>query len=550
MAQLPVEQISPSVVLHNPNFFLAPRKYSPSDMSDELLGVQTHCWSDEKILVSPLDPSPTHDADEFPPPRDSMRKSSMSFIDTVLRRRKTGSSDYSQHLRPLPDHELNQRKTPSRQSSMQFIPQIVPDFELNREDPRYLRSTTVSVALRPSNEAVEYYTPTSPVAPDRKPYASGQEYALENMRATYIQEIQDRDARIAHLENQLADMVAQITEISQDRKRLQSQLRNTQNTQNGPRRSVKTVPWASKSTARVREELSILEKRMRSWAVKYTVSDPRDLEQVTAEEKNSVLKELDGFCIERDWDRLMRTMPIVLHRIPALLTQAMLSRAIFTGVFVRPFFAFTESEEETTDDWASSRMLTSIYTAMMDVNESEAHTWRSQMLRILSTPPPDSTESVLHQRMREVINELAVDFLNGPIQALFRPPKENLEIVRRNQELYNLYHDAGELALSLWRQRAFMKFHNLHGLQIFRTGNPAMAAHPLQQLDMDDERLDGKRVLLVVQPAIVAYGDEDAQNYDMCKVWAEGVVLVDEHEGEDFQSMAVHMPSTDRMGWD
>ena len=138
---------------------------------------------------------------------------------------------------------------------------------------------------------------------------------------------------------------------------------------------------------------------------------------------------------------------------------------------------------------------------------------------------------MLAQRVREVTSELAVEFLNGPIQALLRTPRTEAELVKRNQELYSLYHSAGALALSLWTQRAFMKFHNLHGLQRFRTGNPAMTAHPLQHLSEDDERLDGKRVLLVVQPAVVAYGDEEAQNYDMCKVWAKGVVLVDENEG-------------------
>lgn len=143
---------------------------------------------------------------------------------------------------------------------------------------------------------------------------------------------------------------------------------------------------------------------------------------------------------------------------------------------------------------------------------------------------------MLAQRVREATSELAVDFLNGPVQALLRAPRSEAELVKRNQELYALYHSAGALALSLWTQRAFMKFHNLQGLRRFRTGNPAMTAHPLQHLSEDDERLDGKRVLLVVQPAVVSYGNEDAQNYDLCKVWTKGVVLVDENEGRNRQT--------------
>ena len=42
----------------------------------------------------------------------------------------------------------------------------------------------------------------------------------------------------------------------------------------------------------------------------------------------------------------------------------------------------------------------------------------------------------------------------------------------------------------------------------------------------DGAILDGRRVQAVIQPAIVAYGNEDGTNYDRHKIWAKAVVWV------------------------
>jgi hypothetical protein len=57
-----------------------------------------------------------------------------------------------------------------------------------------------------------------------------------------------------------------------------------------------------------------------------------------------------------------------------------------------------------------------------------------------------------------------------------------------------------------------------------------MSAHRLQQLDEDDERLDGNRILACIQPAVLAFGNESGENYDTSKLWANAVVLVEANE--------------------
>jgi hypothetical protein len=53
-----------------------------------------------------------------------------------------------------------------------------------------------------------------------------------------------------------------------------------------------------------------------------------------------------------------------------------------------------------------------------------------------------------------------------------------------------------------------------------------MNAHQLHCLDDDDHRLDGKMVLASIQPAVLAYRNEDAECYDVSKIWVPAVVVV------------------------
>jgi hypothetical protein len=163
------------------------------------------------------------------------------------------------------------------------------------------------------------------------------------------------------------------------------------------------------------------------------------------------------------------------------------------------------------------------------VDETEAHIWRSQMLRLLSVPPVDSaTDSLLSYKIREVSTGLAVEFLKGPIRLLLRQTQDNADHGKRDQELQRLYHGAGELSLSLWTQRTWMRRYHLSELADFRTDHSMVTAHRLHHLDEDDHRLNGKKILAVIQPAIVAFGNEDAEHYNNGKIWAKAVVIVDE----------------------
>lgn len=48
----------------------------------------------------------------------------------------------------------------------------------------------------------------------------------------------------------------------------------------------------------------------------------------------------------------------------------------------------------------------------------------------------------------------------------------------------------------------------------FAIASPIMVAHRLHHLDEEDRRLDGKQVLLVFRPVVLAFGTVNAEHYE------------------------------------
>ncbi|KAL4919681.1 hypothetical protein BDW62DRAFT_216829 [Aspergillus aurantiobrunneus] len=276
----------------------------------------------------------------------------------------------------------------------------------------------------------------------------------------------------------------------------------------------------------VRDELAKLGEKIRNWAKKYSAASLEDLSALSGKEQEAVIKQLRRFTSQADWDALIGSMPFSQSKIPALLVQALLARDIFERIFGDPFFAFTRLECEST--LPDSKEMMRVYFTMGRINETDAHIWRSQTLQNLSKSSGPETKSFVQQRLDSICSKLPSNFVSGPAGVLLRPVKDGGGSTPREKELYALYNGAAQLASCLWMQRTYIICQSQQHLPVFNVANPAMSAHRLHQLDEDEIRLDGKRTLLVVQPAIVALGSEDAEHYDRRKVWAPAIVVVGE----------------------
>jgi hypothetical protein len=95
--------------------------------------------------------------------------------------------------------------------------------------------------------------------------------------------------------------------------------------------------------------------------------------------------------------------------------------------------------------------------------------------------------------------------------------------------LADIYSYAGQLSLSVWTQRSFLECPKLQQTSHFFNGNEEMNAHAFHHLDdEEDTRLDGQPIIAMVQPAILAFGNDNAEHYEQHKVWAKAIVLIHE----------------------
>ncbi|KAL4958912.1 uncharacterized protein BDV14DRAFT_206163 [Aspergillus stella-maris] len=291
-------------------------------------------------------------------------------------------------------------------------------------------------------------------------------------------------------------------------------------------RSVSGYRFPPKEDGTIRAEFSKFGDQIRPWTRRFGGVSFAALENAPPKEREAIVKQLGGCTAHQNWQDLVKEVPIASSKIPTVLLQALLAKDVFNKLFTDPFIAFIESEGG--QSTPAPEQMNELQRIMAKINESQAHIWRSETLRNLLQAPDHKGASFLQERMDKICRSLATDFLSGPARTLMQPAKNSSETTQRQQELQALYTQASRLALSLWTQRASMRCLSIRDLPLFSVANPITSVHRLQHLDEDDTRFDGGRILLVVQPAILAFGTEHAENYDQFKIWAPAVVLVSE----------------------
>jgi hypothetical protein len=96
---------------------------------------------------------------------------------------------------------------------------------------------------------------------------------------------------------------------------------------------------------------------------------------------------------------------------------------------------------------------------------------------------------------------------------------ENEEFARF-EELAQMIRTAGEVSAVLWAQNAQMRpsKRDIEGEFIFSNDSTSIRAHPCMCLGKANRQYDGRRVQLIIEPALFAAGSENGKNYDQLKI--------------------------------
>lgn len=205
----------------------------------------------------------------------------------------------------------------------------------------------LSARLRQANHRIDYL-----MAKERE---SRQE--LESLKTcleeahldnTYLQHrlsqiVEDNEAKAIHIrvtQGKLATSHRQLQEIRRDNAKLQEEVRVAQDAVFRATAKKETAPMEDRE---VRDKFVALEEKLRGWARNYAVDDIGKLHSASKSEMNRLISQLGGYCIQEDWSKLQSRFSSLKKKIPFMLSQAVLARAIFEEIFGCAFFVFPTS---------------------------------------------------------------------------------------------------------------------------------------------------------------------------------------------------------------
>lgn len=155
-----------------------------------------------------------------------------------------------------------------------------------------------------------------------------------------------------------------------------------------------------------------------------------------------------------------------------------------------------------------------------------AHQWRSQTVELIDPQHGDGHKDA-HRRKEDYYRHLVTIFEQSPAQLLYRECDEAGRTERR-KHLTEVFSSTGHFFSKLWAQKNNIRTMGLRELakEGFDSRHESYEAHAAHRLDEGDQTMDGMPIQMVVEPAIIADGNERGEAYGSLKVWAKAVVWI------------------------
>ncbi|RJE19735.1 hypothetical protein PHISCL_07927 [Aspergillus sclerotialis] len=256
-------------------------------------------------------------------------------------------------------------------------------------------------------------------------------------------------------------------------------------------------------------DLSSLQVYVKRWVNEFAASEPQDLERLSDSQKCTIISSFKGYCVQEDWDTLMGHLSD-LHRdmILEVFLETLLLKEVFEKIF-NPLSA----------------------------NPFSATLWRSETIRLANSvkvKQANNTElgSYHQERRNSLLSQFVDTTLSGtPIQWLLKKPESQEEEKERRERLYELYQVAAETASTHANARGHYEFHRLDRLpETFDQASKTMEAHTYHFIAKESTRLDGRRVLIVVQPGVTLQWISETF-MDGLTVCSPAYIVVEDPEG-------------------
>ncbi|KAK6527307.1 hypothetical protein TWF281_010493 [Arthrobotrys megalospora] len=218
---------------------------------------------------------------------------------------------------------------------------------------------------------------------------------------------------------------------------------------------------------------------------------------------------------------------------PQIIVQGLLSHFAVENLLKQPFRLLPTQNEAPRSEDSISGVLQKLYDSFLQFDAPQGHDWRFKTFQLLSQldSQPSSTryhqDTNLRRSRADYCELLAQRFITGPAGSLLGPCRSEPE---RLEKLVKAFDGIAEVSLKLWSQKAFLSVRGFSDVKDtpFSWDSSHVQAHALHHLSRPGKThsRDGDPIYMVIQPEIVAYGNEDGSEYDKEKVWARAVVAL------------------------
>ncbi|EFR05272.1 hypothetical protein MGYG_08283 [Nannizzia gypsea CBS 118893] len=278
--------------------------------------------------------------------------------------------------------------------------------------------------------------------------------------------------------------------------------------------------WASQPDRDIRDDLALFQRQLRDWSKEYALDSISTLQalKMSEEEKDEFLCNLSKVVTLSENGSIPATLRTgkMERRLPSILVNALIAHDVYTQIFDDPFYFLGQStgldDQDCSVDGTPlvNETLNRIYGELINLDEREAHIWRSQLLRVYN--PPEG--GVLSEK-EKLAAKRCIPGSNGAVITL-----QHLHTGQQNTSFGRSPVIRKQLVLINYETSSQMLSQNLPSLKLeqFKVSSQSMEAHPSQGLD-DDE-------ISRIHPALLAFGNDDCENYHIARVWAKAVVLL------------------------
>lgn len=297
----------------------------------------------------------------------------------------------------------------------------------------------------------------------------------------------------------------------------------------------------------VRNELSNLRESCSAWSVKYAIRGPLpDLDALNMKELISLLTS-PKCAMSNEVNFLIVGSS---QYGPTIILQALLARLICFHIIQEPFFFLQGALKDhptsgvkqffdTLSDLPLSMYihLTLLFSLLTSpLNVGYIHDWVSQTLEVLipsrSEDPNVNCSWVwddIFESRNRYYDERANEFISGSATLLLSAQDEN-GVNERLTGLRNIIKAAGDLSIQLRKQRLGLRCVGINSPKLTQNGfhqdSGLMEPHDCMRLGEGSVALNGKEIIMVIEPAVVAYWT-DNDGVEKEKTWAKSVVWVD-----------------------